>query len=125
MIFWKNFDLKKLKNLKCLAFNDVSPQAPKHFLVIPKKPIQQLSTSDDSDELVGFKLDLKNFKTVLKEFNLKLLGHLMVVARKCAKQQGLDNGFRLVVNDGKHGGQSVYHLHVHVLGGRQLGWPPG
>ncbi|CAF0959231.1 unnamed protein product [Brachionus calyciflorus] len=89
---------------QCLAFNDVSPQAPKHFLVIPKKPIQQLSVSDDSDE--------------------QLLGHLLVIARKCAFQQGLGNGYRVVINDGKHGGQSVYHLHVHVLGGRQLAWPP-
>jgi histidine triad (HIT) family protein len=54
------------------------------------------------------------------------LGHLLVVARKCAQKVGLDtNGFRLVVNDGRHGGQSVYHLHIHVLGGRQLTWPPG
>ncbi|RNA34286.1 histidine triad nucleotide-binding 1 [Brachionus plicatilis] len=90
---------------QCLAFNDVSPQAPKHFLVIPKKHIQQLSTADDSDE--------------------QLLGHLIATARKCAAQQGLSNGYRLVINDGKQGGQSVYHLHVHILGGRQLGWPPG
>ncbi len=55
----------------------------------------------------------------------KLLGHMMLVARKCAKERGLHNGFRLVVNDGKDGCQSVYHLHIHVLGGRQLGWPPG
>jgi histidine triad (HIT) family protein len=55
----------------------------------------------------------------------KLLGHLLVVARKCAKEQGLDNGFRIVINDGKEGSQSVYHLHIHVLGGRQMNWPPG
>ena len=89
---------------QCLAFNDVSPQAPVHFLVIPKKAITQLSTSDDSDE--------------------QLLGHLLVVAKKCAKER-LENGFRLVINDGKEGCQSVYHLHIHVLGKRQLSWPPG
>jgi histidine triad (HIT) family protein len=49
----------------------------------------------------------------------------MIVAKKCAKQQGLDNGYRVVINNGRHGGQSVYHLHLHVLGGKQLGWPPG
>ncbi|XP_053976974.1 adenosine 5'-monophosphoramidase HINT1 isoform X1 [Hylaeus anthracinus] len=90
---------------KCVAFQDVNPQAPVHFLVIPRKPIQQLSKAEDEDEGV--------------------LGHLMLVARKVAKQQGLDNGFRLVVNDGKDGAQSVFHLHLHVLGGRQLQWPPG
>lgn len=90
---------------QCLAFQDVSPQAPKHFLVIPKKPIQQLSLAEDSDE--------------------QLLGHLMIIARKCAKEQGMENGFRVVVNDGKDGAQSVYHLHLHVLGGRQMSWPPG
>ncbi|EFN86168.1 Histidine triad nucleotide-binding protein 1 [Harpegnathos saltator] len=90
---------------KCVAFNDINPQAPVHFLVIPRKTIQQLSKADDEDQ--------------------NLLGHLMIVARKVAKQEGLKNGFRLVVNDGKHGAQSVFHLHLHVLGGRQLQWPPG
>jgi len=90
---------------QCVAFKDVSPQAPVHFLVIPRKPISQLSKSEDEDEA--------------------LLGHLMIVARKVAKQQGLDEGYRLVINDGKHGAQSVFHLHLHVLGGRQLQWPPG
>ncbi|XP_069692467.1 adenosine 5'-monophosphoramidase HINT1 [Periplaneta americana] len=90
---------------QCVAFNDVNPQAPTHFLVIPRKPIPQLSKSDNNDE--------------------QLLGHLLIVARKLAKDLGLDNGFRLVVNDGPDGCQSVYHLHIHVLAGRQLGWPPG
>ncbi|XP_014240262.1 histidine triad nucleotide-binding protein 1 [Cimex lectularius] len=90
---------------KCLAFHDVNPQAPVHFLVIPKKPVATLSDTTQEDE--------------------GLLGHLMFVASKVAKEQGLDNGFRLVVNNGKDGAQSVYHLHLHVLGGRQLGWPPG
>lgn len=90
---------------QCVAFNDISPQAPIHFLVIPRKPIAQLSLSEDEDE--------------------KLLGHLLLVAKKVAAQVGLTDGFRTVINDGKEGCQSVYHLHIHVLGGRQLGWPPG
>lgn len=90
---------------KCVAFHDINGQAPVHFLVIPRKPIAQLSKAEDQDE--------------------ELLGHLMIVARKLAKQEGLDDGFRLVVNDGKHGAQSVFHLHLHVLGGRQMQWPPG
>lgn len=73
--------------------------------MIPRKPISQLSNAADDDEA--------------------LLGHLMIVAKKVAKQEGLENGFRLVINDGKDGAQSVYHLHLHVLGGRQLEWPPG
>ncbi|XP_035670416.1 histidine triad nucleotide-binding protein 1-like isoform X2 [Branchiostoma floridae] len=90
----------------CLAFRDINPQAPVHFLVIPKKPIPQLSKAEDGDE--------------------QLLGHLMVVARKCAKQQGIaDSGFRMVVNDGRHGAQSVYHVHLHIFGGRKMSWPPG
>ncbi|KAK2173686.1 hypothetical protein NP493_855g00034 [Ridgeia piscesae] len=90
---------------QCVAFRDLNAQAPTHFLVIPKKPIVQLSQSADSDE--------------------QLLGHLLVVARKVAAKEGLTDGYRLVINDGRHGGQSVYHLHIHILGGRQLGWPPG
>ena len=74
-------------------------------MVIPRKNIPQLSRSEDQDE--------------------PLLGHLMNVARKVAKEQGLNDGFRLVINDGKIGAQSVYHLHLHVLGGRQMQWPPG
>ncbi|KYM80933.1 Histidine triad nucleotide-binding protein 1 [Atta colombica] len=90
---------------QCVAFDDKNAQAPVHFLVIPRKPISQLSKVQDEDEL--------------------LLGHLMNVARKVAKQKGLTNGFRIVINDGKHGAQSVYHLHLHILGGRQMRWPPG
>ncbi|KAL3050577.1 hypothetical protein OYC64_012577 [Pagothenia borchgrevinki] len=89
----------------CIAFPDVSPQAPTHILVIPKKPIVQLSQAEDSDAA--------------------LLGHLMLVAKKCAKEAGLTKGYRIVVNDGPDGGQSVYHIHIHVLGGRPLAWPPG
>ncbi|MCL4130176.1 UNVERIFIED_CONTAM: hypothetical protein GTU68_064845 [Idotea baltica] len=90
---------------KCVAFHDLAPQAPVHFLVIPRKPIVMLSEAEDCDE--------------------QLLGHLMLVAKKVAKEQKLDNGFRLVINNGKDGAQSVYHIHLHVMGGRQLSWPPG
>ncbi|XP_071113209.1 adenosine 5'-monophosphoramidase HINT1-like isoform X1 [Haliotis cracherodii] len=90
---------------QCMAFADVNPQAPVHFLVIPRKPITMLSEAVDEDE--------------------KLLGHLMVVAKKVAKKQKLDEGYRLVINNGKHGAQSVYHLHIHIIGGRQMSWPPG
>lgn len=90
---------------KCVAFNDVSPQAPTHFLVIPRKPLAMLEDAEDSDG--------------------ELLGHMMLVARKVAKEQGLTKGFRLVVNNGQEGAQSVYHLHLHVMGGRQMKWPPG
>ncbi|KAM4810218.1 adenosine 5'-monophosphoramidase HINT1 [Rhinophrynus dorsalis] len=90
---------------QCIAFHDISPQAPTHFLVVPKKYITQLSKADAADGA--------------------LLGHLMIVGKKCAADLGLTNGYRLVINEGPDGGQSVYHLHLHVLGGRQLGWPPG
>merc|ERR1719427_1028314 len=91
---------------QCLAFNDISPQAPVHFLVIPKKPIAQLSKATDADEA--------------------LLGHLLNAARKCAAKRGLDeNGYRVVINNGRDGAQTVYHIHLHVLGGRQMSWPPG
>ncbi|NXS62601.1 HINT2 protein, partial [Brachypteracias leptosomus] len=90
---------------KCLVFRDVAPQAPIHFLVIPKRPIPRISRVGPQDT--------------------ELLGHLVVVAARTAQAEGLDDGYRLVINDGKHGAQSVYHLHLHVLGGRQMGWPPG
>lgn len=91
---------------QCVAFHDISKQAPTHFLVIPKEPIPQLSSCTSSHE--------------------KLLGHLLIVATQVAKKQGLaDDGYRLVINNGRNGCQSVYHLHIHVLGGRQLKWPPG
>ena len=76
---------------QCLAFNDVNPQAPKHFLVIPKKPIQQLSLAEDSDEEVDF-FYIKILVFSINCLFIKLLGHLMIVARKCAKQEGLTNG---------------------------------
>lgn len=90
---------------KCVAFKDAAPQAPVHFLVIPRKRIAMIEEAEDSDG--------------------ELLGHLMLTARKVAREQGLTAGYRVVVNNGKEGAQSVYHLHIHVLGGRQLSWPPG
>ncbi|MDA1201117.1 MAG: histidine triad nucleotide-binding protein [Planctomycetota bacterium] len=90
---------------RCLAFHDVAPQAPVHVLVIPKKPLASLAEATDSDA--------------------ELLGHLVVVATQLARSLGLGDGYRLVVNCGRDGGQSVDPLHVHLLGGRQLGWPPG
>jgi len=90
---------------RCLAFHDVAPQAPVHVLVIPKQPIPSLAAATAADA--------------------GLLGHLVVVATELARTLGLADGYRLVVNCGSDGGQSVDHLHVHLLGGRQLGWPPG
>uniref|UniRef100_A0A1I7Z523 HIT domain-containing protein n=1 Tax=Steinernema glaseri TaxID=37863 RepID=A0A1I7Z523_9BILA len=94
-----------LEDEHILAFHDVSPQAPTHFLVIPKRRIDMLENATDDDEA--------------------LLGKLMLGAQKAAKQLGLAKGYRVVVNNGHHGCQSVYHLHLHVMGGRQLMWPPG
>lgn len=93
------------ENERCLAFRDVAPQAPTHVLVIPKKEISSLADAREEDE--------------------SLLGHLLLVAARVAVELGLENGFRTVVNCGSDGGQSVDHLHVHVLAGRKLGWPPG
>ena len=89
---------------QALAFRDVNPQAPTHFLVIPKKPIPMLSDAGDEDQA--------------------LLGHLLLVASKVAAEQGLED-FRLNVNNGAGASQTVFHLHVHVLGGRPFSWPPG
>ena len=88
----------------CLAFRDVAPQAPVHVLVIPRKPIESLQEADSSDEA--------------------LLGHLLLVAAKVAQQEGLTD-WRTVINTGAGAGQTVFHLHVHVVGGRPLSWPPG
>lgn len=89
----------------CLAFHDVNPQAPTHVLVIPKKEIPSLADAEAGDGA--------------------LLGHLLLTARHLAVQLGLKNGYRTVINCGRDGGQSVDHLHVHLLGGRSLAWPPG
>jgi histidine triad (HIT) family protein len=90
---------------ECLVFHDIAPQAPVHVLVIPKKPIQSIAASSDED--------------------VQLLGHLLIVIRDVAKMLGLENGFRVITNNGPDGGQEVDHLHFHVLGGRQMNWPPG
>jgi histidine triad (HIT) family protein len=91
---------------QCLAFHDVHPQAPVHILIIPKKEMARIAASTAGDE--------------------PLLGHLLYVAQSIAREQGLhETGFRLVINNGRHGGESVAHLHVHLLGGRSMGWPPG
>lgn len=89
-----------------LAFRDISPQAPTHFLVIPKvrSGLTQLSKATEEHKMI--------------------LGHCLYVAQLVAKKECPD-GFRVVINDGKEGCQSVYHLHLHVLGGKQLSWPPG
>ena len=91
----------------CLAFRDIQPQAPCHILVIPKKEIPSMA-----------KISAEEDKT--------LLGHLMVKASEIAESQGLSkDGYRLVLNTNSDGGQTVYHLHIHLLGGRALTWPPG
>ena len=90
---------------ECLAFHDINPQAPTHVLLIPKKEIPRLSDATAEDSA--------------------LLGHLMVVAGQIARDLGVDDAFRLVVNNGAEAGQSVFHLHLHIIGGRKLAWPPG
>ena len=89
----------------CLAFRDINPQAPSHVLLIPKKEIARLSDATGEDQA--------------------LLGHLMVTATKIARQLGVGDAFRLVVNNGAEAGQSVFHLHLHIIGGRRMSWPPG
>jgi histidine triad (HIT) family protein len=89
----------------CLAFHDVKPQAPVHVLIIPKKVIPTHADITEADK--------------------ELIGHLHVVAGKLAATLGLTDGYRVVINCGDRGGQTVPHLHMHLLGGRDLGWPPG
>lgn len=90
----------------CAAIKDIHPQAPHHYLIVPRKEIQSIATAENSDK--------------------ELLGHLLLVARNLAKDLNLDQkGYRLVTNIGDFGGQSVPHLHVHLLGGREMQWPPG
>ena len=89
----------------CIAFRDINPQAPTHILVVPRKPIPTL---DD-----------------LEEEDAGLVGHLFLVAQQLARQEGLTEGYRTVFNCGEQAGQTVYHIHLHVLGGRQMNWPPG
>jgi histidine triad (HIT) family protein len=90
---------------QCIALRDINPQAPTHVLVIPKRPIVNVAALADADA--------------------PLIAHLWIVIRDLAKQLGLDGGYRVVVNNGPDGGQSVDHLHFHLLGGRSMKWPPG
>ncbi|XP_020583093.1 14 kDa zinc-binding protein [Phalaenopsis equestris] len=92
---------------KALAFRDINPQAPTHILIIPKV----------KDGLTGL--------SKAEERHIEILGYLLYIAKVVAKQEGLVDGFRTVINDGPNGCQSVYHLHIHLLGGRQMEWPPG
>ncbi len=89
----------------CIVIHDIQPQAPVHVLVIPKKPIPRVGEAADEDQAV--------------------LGHLLLTARDVAKKLALTNGFRVVINNGPDGCESVPHLHVHLLGQRQMQWPPG
>ena len=89
----------------CISVKDIQPQAPFHALLIPKKLIARLAEADETDQ--------------------QTLGHLLVTAKKIARDQKLDEGFRVVINNGPDGGESVPHPHVHLLGGRKLTWPPG
>lgn len=89
----------------CAAFFDIQPQAPVHVLVVPRKPLARLAEAQAGDR--------------------ELLGHLLLTAAAVAARLGLAGGFRIVVNNGRDGGESVPHLHVHLLAGRPLGWPPG
>ncbi len=92
------------QNDSVLAFRDINPQAPVHILIIPKKHVETLNDLDDSN----------------------LAGEILKVAVRLARQEGLaEDGYRAVFNCNKDGGQEVFHLHMHLLGGRQMGWPPG
>ena len=91
---------------QCVALVDVNPQAPKHFLVIPKKEIRSVAEATKDDQA--------------------LLGHLILTAAKIAKEQGFsEKGYRLVINVNEDGGMTVPHIHVHLIGGRHMNWPPG
>ncbi len=90
----------------CLAFNDIDPQAPVHVLIIPKKEISSLAEAGEE--------------------NRDLLGHMLLIASQIARDLGVsESGYRLVLNTNKEGGQEVEHMHIHLLGGRQMEWPPG
>ena len=89
----------------CLAFRDVNPQAPTHILLIPKKPIPKLVETTMDDQ--------------------QLLGHLLLTVNKITQELNIDDAFRLVINNGAAAGQTVFHLHLHILAGRAFSWPPG
>ncbi len=89
------------------AFNDLKPQAPVHVLIVPKKHIEKLALVENDEDS-------------------SLMGHILIVANKIARDRGIsEDGYRVVVNNGLRAGQSVWHIHFHLLGGRDLGWPPG
>ena len=90
---------------KSLVFKDINPVAPTHILIIPKKQIEKISDAEQTDQ--------------------DLLGHLFLVAGKVARQLGVENAFRLVVNNGAGAQQTVFHLHIHLIAGREFSWPPG
>ena len=90
---------------QCYAFADINPKAPAHILIAPRKHLDSLASAQEEDSL--------------------LLGHLLRIASEIARTRGLHKGYRVVINHGEDGGQTVDHLHVHLLGGRALGWPPG
>ncbi len=96
---------KVYEDEEILAFHDINPQAPVHILIIPKKHIEKIEDINESDA--------------------PLIGKLFVVAKKLAKEFNLEDGYRLVINNGKKAGQAVFHIHLHLLGGRIFSWPPG
>ncbi|MBT3797034.1 MAG: histidine triad nucleotide-binding protein [Candidatus Marinimicrobia bacterium] len=97
---------KIYENEHIIAFNDIDPKAPIHILVIPKKHIRSINELNSSD--------------------INLAGEIILAAKKIAKDQGVDSkGFRVVFNTNDDGGQTVYHIHMHIMGGRQMQWPPG
>jgi histidine triad (HIT) family protein len=89
----------------CYAFRDINPQAPTHILIVPKKHIVRLNEASPTDQ--------------------SLIGHLLLTTARIARDLKLDRGYRVVINNGADGGESVPHLHIHLLGGRSLRWPPG
>lgn len=90
---------------RCIALRDINPQAPTHILIVPRRPIPSLDDLSEEDE--------------------ELVGHLLIIAKKLASDEGLDDGYRTVFNCGPAAGQSVDHIHLHLLGGRKMNWPPG
>ena len=95
----------EFEDAECIVIHDIEPQAPVHLLIVPKRHVARLSEASPSDQA--------------------LLGHMMLTAQAMAKKLKLVGGFRLIMNNGMHGGESVQHMHLHLLAGRQLGWPPG
>jgi histidine triad (HIT) family protein len=88
-----------------IAFRDINPQAPTHIVIVPRRHIPYIADMDEADE--------------------PLMGHIIYAATQIARQEGLDQGYRIVINNGALSGQTVFHIHFHLLGGRQMNWPPG